>query len=443
MRTAVTAIAAMLATTPAMARQTSPAAPVAAPAALAPAAQARVDALPTLLGGGGRYDEAFAPAFRDKVPEAQWRTVLDQIAATAGKPVKVERIVPASPWSASVEVRFERAVMGMRIVVAPDAPHPIIGLLVTGPVAAEASVPAVLDALAALPGGGASVTVARLGDGAPVPLHQVGGGRALAIGSEFKLVILAEAIRAVAAGERHWDDPVTLDGAPLPGGGYTHKPAGTKVPLRELAQAMIAISDNSATDLMIRALGRERIEAMLPVVGIARPAGMRPFLTTLEAFKLKASIAGGDTAWLAADEVGRRRLLAGPVAAMPLAGIDKAFAAGRPLSIDRVEWFASPDDLVRVLDWIRRHTDSGPAAEARAILARNPGVGPAAARGWRYVGYKGGSEPGVIAMSVLLQAPAGHWYAVSAGWNDAARPVDDARFASLVTRLVELLRAQA
>lgn len=412
--------------------------PIAAPIVPSAALANRIAALPALLAGQGRYDEAFVPAFREAVPEAQWRVILGQLDGQFGKPLKVERVEPSTPDAASVQVRYERGLIAMRLAVEPTPPGRIAGLRILGPVATEASIPAVLDGFAKLSGGGAAVTVARLGEAAPAPIHRIAGDRVQSIGSEFKLVILAELVREVAAGERHWDDAVTLDGQPLPGGGYTRKPAGTKVPLRELAGAMIAVSDNSATDILIHALGRERIEAMLPVVGIARPAGMRPFLTTLEAFKLKAMIAAGDTAWLTAEEAARRRMLAGPVAARSLDGIDKAFAAKRPLSIEAVEWRASPDDMVRVFDWLRRHTGSGPAADARAILAKNPGIGPAAAA-WHYVGYKGGSEPGVIAMSLLLESKAGEWYAVSAGWNDPANPLDEARFASLMTRLVELL----
>lgn len=425
---------------PAIAIQAAPAsmAPTDPRAAL-PGLTVQIENLPVLLASSSRNDEAFTPAFCEAVPRAQWQTMLARITVSAGKPLAIEHVDVTSPWSASVRVRFERALIGMRIAVEHVPPHRIAGLLVTSPVAAEASVPAVLDAIRRLPGSSAAA-VARLGVDAPMPQQQFASERELSVGSEFKLVILSEVIRAIAAGERHWDDAVTIDGRPLPSGRYTALRPGTKVPLRELAQTMISVSDNSATDILIAILGRERIEAMLPKVGIARPAGMRPFLTTLEAFKLKAMIAAGQTDWLRADEAQRRRLLSGPVADMPLGGIDQAFAAGKPLSIESVEWRASSSDIIRVLDWIRRHTESGPAVEARTMLARNPGVGPDASAGWRYIGYKGGSEPGVIAMGFLMQRQSGEWLAVSAGWNDAANPLDEGRFVPLINRLVELLR---
>ncbi len=238
----------------------------------------------------------------------------------------------------------------------------------------------------------------------------------------------------MTAGERHWDDMVTLDGTPLPGGFYADKPAGTKVSLREIAERMISVSDNSATDILLATLGRQKVEAMLPVVGFTASRN-RPFLGTLEAFKLKSGALG--TRYVALDEKGRRALLDGEVKAMPISAIPAdLFAAGKPLGIDTIEWFASPADLARTMDWLRRNTEGGPAAEARAILAKNSGIGPTPA--WSYVGYKGGSEPGVMNMTFLLQAKNGGWYALAGSWNNPAAAIDEARFASLMRRAVEL-----
>src|SRR3546814_17017349 len=83
---------------------------------------------------------------------------------------------------------------------------------------------------------------------------------------------------------------------------------------------MVSVSDNSATDIQLHALGRDKVEAVLPVVGIKEPAGMRTFLSTLEIFKLKGVDGGavGDH-WLALDQKGRRKLLAAQVVPAPTA----------------------------------------------------------------------------------------------------------------------------
>jgi len=426
----------LLIATPAAAQDV--ASPTVEAVALDPVAARRVAELPALFAGRADIATLLTPAFLAAVPAAQIEALNAQLRVAGGTVTGVERVVPRTRWAATVELGYVNGVATMDVAIEEAAPNRIAGLRIKGLLPRVASLAEVDAALAALPGA-TGLVLARLGEGAPEPVIARGEARAFAVGSEFKLVVLAELVRAVAAGERRWTDTVTLDGRALPGGLYAGQPAGTSVPLRAVAERMISVSDNSATDILLRLVGREKVEAMLPVVGIARPAGMRPFLSTLEAFKLKGVDGGAlGRRYAAADEGGRRALLAGLVAATPATAIDpKLFAAGRPLAIDSAEWFATPADMVRVMDWLRRHTESGPAAEARTILAANPGVG-AASEHWAYVGYKGGSEPGVIAMTFLLRGKDGGWWAMSGSWNDRDKAVDDVRFAGLMARAVEL-----
>jgi len=74
-----------------------------------------------------------------------------------------------------------------------------------------------------------------------------------------------------------------------------------------------------------------------------------------------------------------------------------------------------------------------------AIMGINAGLPKATAEKWRYVGYKGGSEPGVISMSYLLQSNDGGWYVATGSWNDETAAVDDAKFANLMNRLVTVI----
>ena len=102
------------------------------------------------------------------------------------------------------------------------------------------------------------------------------------------------------------------------------------------------------------------------------------------------------------------------------------------------QWFTRLRHRRLLLDHLRRG-----GGDALPILAVNPGIAPADAGRWRYLGYKGGSEPGVIAMSFLAQRQDGDWYALSASWNNPAAPVDEARFVALVTRALNLLAQEA
>jgi hypothetical protein len=197
---------------------------------------------------------------------------------------------------------------------------------------------------------------------------------------------------------------------------------------------MISRSDNSAADTLLAVLGREKVERLLPELGVAAADRDRPFLSTREAFALKFGDPARLARWKAADEAGRRALL--PRLPTVLPAPDPARLAGRPAEIASVEWFASPADLVRTFDWLRRSGDP----TALGILAINPGVEPALARDFAYLGFKGGSEPGVLNLSFLLKSREGRWIAVSATWNNAAAALDEPRFAALMRRLVALMR---
>ena len=419
---------------------------IAPPAMQAQPAGATIDSrsreVVLLLGGAGDYEATFAPAFRAAAPRARFDAIATQLAQALGRPTGIEAIEPSGPWTAQIRIAYERGTLKADLTLDPGGDHRITGLLTRGveprgPVAQ--TLDAVVEQLAAQPG--TSVfALSRLGDGSPQPSKARNSSTPIAIGSAFKLVILAELVRSIEAGERKWSDVVTLDGSALPGGGYAQRPKGTQIALKELAERMISVSDNSATDILLFHLGRARVEAMLPVIGFT-DGGARnvPFLSALELFKLKGVDGGAlGTRYLALDAKGRRALLDGTVRETPIAAIPRdLFQNGKPLRIAELEWFASPNDLIRAMDWLRRHMDGPAGVELRAVLSKNPGI-PDATKYWRYVGYKGGSEPGVLTMAFLLQAKDGNWYAMAAGQNDPAKDVDTLHFNGLMTRALDL-----
>jgi hypothetical protein len=56
-----------------------------------------------------------------------------------------------------------------------------------------------------------------------------------------------------------------------------------------------------------------------------------------------------------------------------------------------------------------------------------------------YVGYKGGSEPGVVSTTWLLYSRSGKRNAMSAGWNNSQADVDQQRFFNLMENAAELI----
>jgi len=409
---------------------------VAAPAAAAdppPGLSQRAEQVAGVLRGEPVPDDLFAPAFLAAVSAAQVKEIAAQLRQAYGAPGRIVSITPGPPGSGTVSVDFEKATVRLDIAVEPMAAHRVTYLLVSAVEAKGETLETLAPAFRALPGVAGAAAV--LLDDAPPRLAM--GERAeetFAVGSVFKLFVLAELVREVRAGERRWNDVVPLTARSLPSGILQSWPHGAPLTVHTLAALMISRSDNSAADTLLALVGREKVERLLPTLGVRAAARDHPFLSTREAFLLKAGDPAMLAHWTGADEAGRRRLLAG-IAAAEVSSLDVGRFADKPLAIREVEWFASPADLVRTLDWIRRSGDR----TALDILGIEPGL-PQAARDFVYVGYKGGSEPGVLAMAFLAQRGDGSWIAVAGAWNDPAAPLDQARFTSLMGRLLTLMR---
>jgi len=380
-------------------------------------------------------DSTFAPSFLAQLPAARMSDIARQIHAQYGE-VTRWRLVEAAPTGFSGRFTFvtERGFeMPVELAVSADPPHRVTGIFFRPgvPMAADWSE---LDArLDSLPGT-TSMLVAELTADGLRPIHAVRADEQLAIGSAFKLWVLAELAAQIEAGERESDDVVALPDSPsLPSGILQDWPAGAPVTLHTLATLMISISDNTATDALIGQLGREALEARVAAIGHARPALNQPFLTTRELFVLKApaerSLA---ERWLGADPAARRALLRDEVA-------DRELALAmweRPFAIDRIEWFASAYDLARTMAALHRIADGDTTSPALRIMAVNPAL--TAAEDWPYVGYKGGSEPGVLALAWLALTPDGRWLALTGTWNDPDAALDHSAFVALLERAATL-----
>ena len=399
---------------------------------LDPALHQRAIELLSILRSERTSDTYFAPAFLAQIPAAQVNAIAANLRAQQGDVLNIEAITPTHRWEAMLLVGYQRAQVRIRLTIDRDAPHQVIGLLIAGVVPRGDSAAKLADDFAALPGH-AGFMLARLDRGGALPLLAYDGNRAFAIGSGFKLWLLAEASRQVVNRERRWNEVIALGPPSLPSGITQDWPTGSPMTLHSLATLMISISDNSATDTLLYALGRDRVNAMVYRTGHSQPALTLPILSTVEAFALKMQ-GNRDLRdiWTRGTPDIRKRMLDSAGARLSIAAIDRGQLASVPRSIDSVEWFASPRDMINLLDWLRVNGDP----TTRAILAINSVLPIDDARRFRFVGYKGGSEIGVIAMNFLIEARDGSWYAVSAGWNNAAAAVDEARFNALIQRLV-------
>ncbi|KTE28479.1 MULTISPECIES: serine hydrolase [unclassified Sphingopyxis] len=395
----------------------------------------RAAQLVDLLAGRLAFGDYFDPSFQAALPEAQFKAINASLIAQYGQPVAVDRATSADGRSGTVLLRFEKGVGTVALEVGQDADARVTGLRLTGFEMANDGFDKIAAEIAALPGS-SGFLVAELDGKAIRPLASANAERQFAIGSTFKLYILDELAAQVAAGQRKWSDVVPLSHASFSSAGTANWPKDTPVTLQTLANWMISVSDNGATDTLIHLLGREKIEARMRGTGHSEPSRNIPFLTTVEAFALKGNnFAAERTAFVAGDDKAQRGLIEANKDRLILSNVDGVSFSGGPRFIDSLEWFASPNDIARAfIDLRERKSDT-----TMSVMAINNGVGPAAARGWSYLGYKGGSELGVLSMSLLGQRAAdGKWYVVTMSWNNADAAVSTETMVGLVTRLLAL-----
>jgi len=289
----------------------------------------------------------------------------------------------------------------------------------------------------------AQLLVAALDHGTCRPIQELAASDELAIGSTFKLYVLVALADRILAGKAAWSDELAIrdDWKSLPSGITQNEPPGTKRSLATLAERMISISDNTAADHLLYTLGRKDVEAAVRATRHARPALDTPFLSTREVFVFRLGMPADEIdRYLKLAEPRRRdyldKTLAGKDPNVALAGDWKA--ARR---IDKIEWFASAEDLCRTMAalWTRAQTPQGkPLLD---ILAKNPGL-PLDRKRWPYIGYKGGSEPGVLSMAYLLRRDDDRWFFVSVGLNAAeGGALDEPKALGVMGGVIALLAA--
>src|SRR5205807_1545330 len=105
--------------------------------------------------------------------------------------------------------------------------------------------------------------------------------------SSIKIAVLAELYHQAQQGKLKLTDLYTVQSSDLVPdsdimGGLT--PGVTRVTLRDLATMMVAVSDNSATNVLIDRVGMENINSMLDSLGLAHTR-LRRKMMDLEAAK--------------------------------------------------------------------------------------------------------------------------------------------------------------
>lgn len=395
--------------------------------------ESRADQAVAVLNGALTPEAVFTEGFLKAVSPAQLKALSASLTAQFGPAVQVSVLAPRDGTRAAIEIRFERGIAKGGIAIDPGEENRVSELVFTSvdTLAMADDTPDKIAAdLAALPGR-VNAWFGPLNGGSPV--IGINTDTPLALGSSFKLYVLAAVAEDVRAGHRKWTDVVPLTEKSYPSGQLQEWPEGSPVTLHTLASLMISISDNTATDQLIAVLGKERILNLMAESRHSDPGANDPFLTTRQLFELKASNLETLTNWRGGEPVIQAAIEIAIADNRPnLDRINAAFASG-PKALD-IEWFASPADLAKLLAHMRETADP----EAFDIMAISPSATPAIKANWDYIGFKGGSEPGVLNLTWLLRDKAGRDHILTLGWNNPAAVLDEGKLEGIAQRILLL-----
>ena len=413
------------------------------------AASARLDWLVEQInansGDPAIVARGFAPTFLDEIPIEQLIAVVGQAVSGGTNWVVVDDAGLGPTEGAAVIESAEGAKVTVRLAVEAGGEHRLEMLLLE-PVLAqvfapgEVATPGVFDMALRDVGGRVGMGLFDVTNGDCRLLHGIDPETPLPIGSAFKLWVLDALAVEVEAGRASWNEtmPITAELISSPDGEVASQPVGTPMTLRRLAELMISISDNTATDHLMARVGRDAVERSMSASGVADPARNIPMLSTREFFLIKYGRTLPATEYVAMDADTRRIALDDRLAGVQLADdIPADVDWGTPAHIDTVEWFASPLDQCRTHVRLAQLASRAGLEPIVEILRLNPGV-PFDPR-WTDVRFKGGSETGVVFTSWRLERADGLVVVLAGGVADPDAGVDSVRAASTLAAGVELV----
>ncbi|AQA06267.1 serine hydrolase [Mycobacterium sp. MS1601] len=272
-----------------------------------------------------------------------------------------------------------------------------------------------VDAALSKTGGKYSYRVSRVTDGRCVQLAGSNTAESLPLASIFKMYVLYAVADAARAGTLSWDEELTItsEAKAVGSSGFDKLPPGSRVPVRLLAEKMIANSDNMATDLLMARVGHEAVERALVATGHHDPASMTPFPTMHELFSIGWGKPDVREEWKNATPARRAELLketnSRPYEPDPTRNTSPASAYG-------AEWYGNAEDICRVHAALQRIATDPAAAPVRDIMSTIPGI-DLDPKQWPYIGAKAGNLPGDLTFSWYAEDRSGQGWVVSLQTN--------------------------
>ncbi len=269
------------------------------------------------------------------------------------------------------------------------------------------------------------------------------GNKKHALGSVFKLYILASVLEKVESGQLKWKQRFHIKNEfkSLPSGDMQNLKEGTEVTVLELASKMISVSDNTATDHLLSIVTKKSVEALMKTEKLNNYLkDNSPFLSTLDMFKTRGFFDKNNVKnYLSSDREERTQQISKIPYKNPEDLLKRLSTWTSPKYIKEIEWFATPNDICRLYNWMDRKKSK----HLRSILGQNtPFIDSKKSKRWSYVGYKGGSEPGVLEMAYLLEDKKGETYCLYIGQNQTHHSVNQENFFALVKGVLRFLEEQ-
>ena len=347
----------------------------------------------------------FAASFLEQIPLDQIKGIVNQYGSVLGA------VQAAEKTENGYSLNFEKGTAPAQISLNKEGK--IIGLWFGNYSLAEDNLDTILAELKELPGE-LSVSVIKNNQEKVFSYNEQ---KSMAVGSTFKLHVLKKLYDKIEESDKSWSDIVELkaDNKSMPSGILQDWPAGTPLTLRALSNLMISQSDNTAADHLIDYIGRKEVEKDLRTENI-------PFLKTREFFVLKFS---NDLQlrerYLNSNLNKKRDILAG-ISDKELNNIE---VGNKPILIEELEWYFSTEELAELIYQLRDAPE----------IKINPGL--VNKDDYYLAGFKGGSEPGVLQFTKLLQKRKGSdIYAVSVTINNSEQEVEQQKAAQLTSRLI-------
>lgn len=288
-----------------------------------------------------------------------------------------------------------------------------------------------------------SLLAAEIADDECKVVHDLNAGLTTPIGSSFKLYILAELAAQAIDGTRSWEAPLEIEARlkSVPQGPLLFVPDGSIFSTRYFAEQMIQRSDNTATDHLLFLAGRENVEQRMGQSGHHNPSLNIPLNSTREFAIMKFLWSEEQLQdYVAATVAERRQILAAEMRGWPAVKdfFEKSGDQTLPVRIEGVEWFANRFDICNVLVALLKMSRNKKGLPVLEVLTLRDPIDFDREQ-WTYVGFKGGSEIGVLAGNWLVRRSDGRVFVFSAAFSDPMKGLDQAKVVKLLRAVSDIL----